>query len=86
MVLGSEYKQLLNGCVVLFWESELILAMMAAEEGLPVVTSEEISGNTEFSGSALLVVIGEPFSDDHKELIVERLTKGLCVITLKMLS
>ena len=31
---------------------------------------------SEISAAALLVVVGEPFSADHKDLILERITKG----------
>lgn len=29
-------------------------------------------------GAALLLIIGEPFSEDHKQLILEEITKGFC--------
>ncbi|XP_074650738.1 uncharacterized protein LOC141905669 [Tubulanus polymorphus] len=33
-------------------------------------------GDMQHSGAGLLVIIGEPFSDDHNELIVAEITKG----------
>ena len=37
---------------------------------------------SEISAAALLVVVGEPFSSDHKDLILERITKGKCLLSL----
>ena len=44
------------------------------------VDSASLQNNMDQSpGASLLLVIGEPFSEDHKELILERITKGKCV-------
>ena len=50
---------------------------MAAEDAIAGtgVTGED-SAMSETSGTALLLVIGEPFTADHKEMILERITKG----------
>ena len=43
--------------------------------GAPAL-GENTSDMAELTGSAVLVVIGEPLTADHKELILERITKG----------
>lgn len=51
--------------------------MMAKEEANGTATlGENTSEMAELTGSAVLVVIGEPFTAEHKELILERITKG----------
>jgi len=51
--------------------------MMAAEETVGA-SSAEINGNmTASSAAAILLVVGEPFTTEHKDLILERITKGL---------
>ena len=46
-----------------------------AAEGSGVTVGQE-NGMANTSGVALLVVVGEPFSDEQRELILERLTKS----------
>ena len=51
--------------------------MMATAEANGAATlGENTSEMAELTGSAVLVVIGEPFTGDHKELVLERITKG----------
>ncbi len=46
------------------------------------LSSKAIFTMSDVSKAALLVVVGEPFSSEHKELILERITKGKCVLSL----
>ena len=51
--------------------------MMATAEANGAATfGENTSEMAELTGSAVLLVIGKPFSAEHKELILERITKG----------
>ncbi len=47
---------------------------MAVSDGAG--TGEQNCAMSELTGAALLLVVGEPFTNDHKELIVETVTKG----------
>ena len=46
---------------------------MATEAG---DTSSQVDKMSELSGASLLVIVGEPFTADHRELILERITTG----------
>ena len=42
-----------------------------------------MSSNLNIVGAAALLIIGEPFSSEHKELISNKLLKGLCCLSVK---
>jgi microtubule-associated protein 1 len=50
---------------------------MAAEAAVGAGTADNNANMPNFADSALLVVIGEPFTTDHRDLILERITKSL---------
>lgn len=54
---------------------------MMAAEGVTLhntdMDEDSSKRDNDFSGSVLLVVIGELISDDHKELVLDKLTKGM---------
>ena len=52
---------------------------MAAEGESGQMSAEKNSDSGSVT-AALLIVIGEPFTSDHKALIEERIKKGECVI------
>ena len=56
--------------------SPLTSMMATAEANGAATLGENTSEMAELTGSAVLVVIGEPFTGDHKELVLERITKG----------
>jgi hypothetical protein len=49
---------------------------MATEMDSTLTQSGEDSGFSAAADAAVLLVIGEPLSDDHKELILDEITKG----------